>query len=247
MTGVLGAVSAGAAEVTALPPPSGAGVERGVAVLRCTIPDTELFKTSRATVLDVGAGTRTDVLLTTAHGLPPDAQAGKHDCRVLARGREYAIEEVWHAGGNLEGPEHDWAVILAARIPGEVRRWRPARFAPESLTELVNDAIEVRLVLRYAGAAQSDCRFEPQGSVALALLAYSCVSYPGTSGSPLVVGIGLEPVLIAIHVGSQLHWNGMKLDMVSVARSLDAEIAAAIEAAAARAVQPTTKPRRRPR
>jgi len=245
--GVLGTISAGAAEVTALPPPSGEGVERGVAVVRCTIPHTGLTKTSRGTVLDVGAGARTDVLLTTAHGLPADAQAVKRDCRVLARGKAHAIKDVWHAGGNLEGPEHDWAVLLTERIAGEVQRWRAARFLPESLAELVSDAAGVRLVLRYAGAVQSDCRLDPRATAALTLLAHSCVTYPGISGSPLVIGIGLEPLLIAIHVGSQLQWNGTELDIVSVARPLDSEIFAAIEAAVTRANDATAKPRRRVR
>jgi hypothetical protein len=40
-------------------------------------------------------------------------------------------------------------------------------------------------------------------------------------------------VLIAVHIGSQSRWIGSKLDFVSVARPVDAEIAAVIEAAAA--------------
>jgi hypothetical protein len=78
------------------------------------------------------------------------------------------------------------------------------------------------------------------------LLAHSCVSYPGTSGSPLVVAIERErsPVLIGIHVGTQLTWTGTKLDFVSVARPLDAAVAAAIEAAADRAAVPERRKRR---
>ena len=40
-------------------------------------------------------------------------------------------------------------------------------------------------------------------------------------------------MLIAVHIGSQARWTGTKLDFVSVARPVDAEIVATIEAAAA--------------
>jgi hypothetical protein len=77
------------------------------------------------------------------------------------------------------------------------------------------------------------------------LLAHSCVTYPGTSGSPLAIGVDAAPVLIAIHVGSELRFDGTRFDMVSVARPLDAAVLAAIEAAAASARKPADKRRRR--
>ena len=71
------------------------------------------------------------------------------------------------------------------------------------------------------------------------LLAYSCITYPGQSGLPLVIALDREPepVLIGVNIGRQSSWAGTKLDFTSVARPLDAEISATIEAAAARAAQ----------
>jgi hypothetical protein len=148
---------------------------------------------------------------------------------------------VWHAGGYAAGPEHDWAVLLSERIKGEPRRWRVAEAAEGWLEQLVADNARVRLVLRYADAAQSDCRLEAW--TAQRLLAHTCNMYPGTSGSPLVVGVEREPVLIALHVGSQLEWDGKKLDVVNVARPLDTAVIAAIDAAAAAAVAPRKRRR----
>jgi hypothetical protein len=239
-----GAAAASSAELTDLPPASGAGIERGVALLRCTDPESEILRHSRATVLDVGLAARADVLLTTAHGLPSSPDEIERDCRVLVRGKEYAIDAVWHAGGHASGPEHDWTVLLLGeRIKGDLFRWRAAEIAESWLGELVAGSARVRFVLRYADAAQTDCRLESWTSHRL--LVHSCVTYPGTSGSPLAVGVDHAPVLIAIHVGSELRFDGTRFDMVSVARPLDAAVLAAIEAAATGATQATDKRRRR--
>jgi hypothetical protein len=236
----LGATAASSADVTDLPPPAGGGVERGVAIVQCTAPSGLLW-TSRATLLEVGVDAGADVLLTTGHGLPSTADEVLRDCRILARGKEHAIEGVWHAGSYAAGPEHDWAVLVSERIKGELRRWRATEATEGWLEQLVTDHAHVRLVLRYADAVQSDCRLEAW--TAQRLLAHTCVTYPGTSGSPLVVGVELEPVLIGLHVGSQLSWDGKTLDMVSVARPLDAAVIAAIDAAAATAAGPRKRRR----
>jgi hypothetical protein len=229
------ASAADAETITSSPELSGGAVERGVVGVRCTTDDDGSFSTSRAAVLDLGLAAGAEVLLTTAHGLPLDAAAARGRCRVLARGREHEIAEVLHAGGNLEGPEHDWAVVvLKRRIAGDVQRWRAARATREWLVKAAADGAPVRLMLRDEAAARTDCRLEPQTPNPEVLLAHSCVAHPGVSGSPLVVatGVGAEPVLLAIHVGTQMQWQGTKLDFVRVARPIDAEVAAAIEAAA---------------
>jgi hypothetical protein len=223
------------AELTELPPPSGAGVERGVATLRCNLAN-GLVATSRATVLDVGDAAHSDVLLTTAHGLPAAADDIRRACRILARGKAHSIQAVWRGGGRTGAPEHDWAVLMTARIPGGLRRWRAAAAPRGWLERLVADEVPVRLVLRYADAAQSDCRLE--ALTADRLLAHSCTAYPGTSGAPLVVGVEHQLVMIGLHVGSQQSWDGRRIDMVSVARPIDAAVIAAIEAAAVVASQP---------
>jgi hypothetical protein len=231
----LGAAAARSAELTELPPATGTGLERGVALLRCVEPGSELFRQSRAAVLDVGAAALADVLLTTSHGLPHSTAAVERHCRVYARGKEYDIEAVWQ-GGHPSAPEHDWAVVLLEeRIKGDLRRWRMADAAESRLEELVDDKAAVRLVLRYAGATQTDCHLERW--TAQHLLAHSCVTYPGESGSPLVVGIDHTLLLIGVHIGSQLEWDGAKLNVVSIARPVDSAVIAAVEAAAARAAQ----------
>jgi len=239
-----GAAAARSDELTELPPATGAGIERGVALLRCTDPESAILRLSRATVLDVGSDVRADVLLTTAHGMPSSAEEIEHDCRVLVRGKEYAIDAVWQAGSQASAPEHDWTVLLLGeRIKGDLLRWRAAEVAESWLEDLVAGNARVRLVLRYADAAQTDCRLESWTSHRL--LVHSCVTYPGTSGSPLAVGVDLAPVLIAIHVGSEMRFDGTRFDSVSVARPLDAVVLVAIEAAAAAATQPPDKRRRR--
>ena len=113
---------ADASELGAVPPLAGGGIERGIAFLRCATATKGIFQTSRGAILDVGA--TADVLLTTAHGLPPDAQTVKRDCRVLVRGKAHAIAEVWHAGGDRTGPSTIGPSSSRKRITGDVHRWR---------------------------------------------------------------------------------------------------------------------------
>jgi hypothetical protein len=237
--------AARAAEITALPDLRGGAVERGIAGVRCENDEAGWFSSSRAAVLDAGVVVRADILLTTAHGLPRDAADVKRKCRILVRGRRLEIAEVFNAGGDLAGPDHDWAVVvLKRRIEGEVHRWRVARAAHEWLARAAADGAPVRMVLRNDDVAQTDCHLEPQISGSSVLLAHSCVGHPGVSGSPLVVGADAVPVLLAIHVGTQMQWQGTKLDFVRVARAIDADVAAAITAAAARAALPMPRPPR---
>jgi hypothetical protein len=226
------AVGARAAELTALPPPSGEGAERGVAVVRCA-DESGTHRVSRGAVLDVDAGRGGDVLLTTAHGLPRDEVVALRDCRVVVRGKAYSIRAFRRASG--AGPGDDWAVLLTRRLPSDVQRLRAREATPELLEALAVRGASIRVVLRYAGVAQSDCRLEQRALAPWPLVPHSCLGYAGMSGSPLVVGVGGEAVVIGLHVGSMLEFDGTKLDFVSVGRALDAELAAAIHAVAARA------------
>jgi hypothetical protein len=230
--------AAEASEITALPPLPGVGLERGIVGVSCTMPG-GLFWVSQSAVLDVGGAANADVLLTTAHGLPADSRSVKRDCRVLVRGERHVIAEVWHAGGDRVGTEHDWAVLMTQRISGDVHRWRPAQAPGEWLASAVDRAAPVRLVRRYADELQSDCRLEAKTADPRLLLAYSCITYHGQSGLPLVIALDREPepVLIAVNIGTLSIWAGTKLDFTSVARPLDADISATIEAAAARAAR----------
>ena len=108
------ALHAGGVEVTTLPPPSGAGIERGVAVLRCSTDVRGVYWETRGAVLDVGADNRLDVVLTTGHGLPVAAEAVLHDCRAIARGKPYVAQAVWRGSKDEADWQHDWAVLLRA-------------------------------------------------------------------------------------------------------------------------------------
>ena len=88
-------------------------------------------------------------------------------------------------------------------------------------------------------------KFEPRTPDPLRLIAHSCVTYPGTSGTPLVIGTGAEAVLVAIHIGTQLQFDGRELDFVSDARPVDAAIVAAVDAAVVAAAAATGRRRAR--
>jgi hypothetical protein len=228
------ALEAHGVEVTTLPPPSGAGIERGVAVLRCSTAKRGIYWESRGAVLDVAAESREDVVLTTGHGLPIGTAAVIRDCRAIARGTPYPIAAVWRTSTTEDDWPHDWAVLLTRRLGDDVRRLRPGLMTADALARLVADRAPVRLVLRYADEEQSDCRLEPSSFTQPPLVSHSCVGHAGVSGTPIIAMIGREPLVIATHIGSQLEWDGSRFTVQSVARVLDADVAAAIEAAAAR-------------
>jgi hypothetical protein len=231
------ALNGSGVEVTTLPPPSGAGIERGVAVLRCSTDVRGVYWESRGAVLDVGADNRLDVVLTTGHGLPVAAEAVLHDCRAIARGKPYVVQAVWRGSTDEADWQHDWAVLLTRGLGDNIQRLRPALVTRTTLAQLIADRAPVRLVLRFGAEAQSDCRLEPNTFTELPLVSHSCAGHPGLSGTPVIAMIGAQPVVIATQVGSQLAWdgNGSRFNLASVARVLDSEVAAAIEAAAARA------------
>jgi hypothetical protein len=217
------------AELTALPAVDGEGAERGVAIVRCALPN-DTFWISRAAVLNVGNPRAADVLMTTAHGLPSDEQSVLRQCHIVVRGKTYSIRALWRSGGH--GHADDWAVLASRRLPASIPRLRPGSISRETLSELVHQAAPVRLVLRYT--TQSACRLEPRPSAPWPLLPHSCPGgYPGVSGSPLAIGVGGELVVIGIHVGTMTQFGGSALEFAGVGRALDAEIGNAIAAAAA--------------
>jgi len=229
------AVSAHGVEVTTLPPPTGTGIERGVAVLRCSTDVRGVYWESRGAVLDVGIDARADVVLTTGHGLPVGTAAIVRDCRAIARGKPYSVEAAWRTSTIEDDWAHDWAVLLTRRLGDNIRRLRPGLVTSSELARLVAERSPVRLVLRYADETQSDCRLEPSSFLQPPLVSNSCVGNKGLSGTPIIAMIGPQPVVIATQIGSQLEWDGMRFKVESLGRVLDEEVAAAIEAATARA------------
>jgi hypothetical protein len=128
--------------------------------------------------------------------------------------------------------------VLSERIRGDLVRWRVAALDDEVREKLLNESARVRLVLRYANnEAQTSCHLESRAGTPRGLLPHSCITYPGMSGSPMVLGVEHEPVVIGVHVGSGLEWNGWKIELVSVARPIDAPVIEAIAAATERAAQ----------
>jgi hypothetical protein len=229
------AVPAGGVEVTTLPPPTGAGIERGVAVLRCSTNVRGVYWESRGAVLDVGVDRHADVVLTTRHGLPGAAEAVLSDCRAIARGKPYWVEALWRSPAIEDDWQNDWAVLLTRALGDNIRRLRPGLMTPTALARLLAEQAPVRLVLRYGDETQSDCHLEQSESTQTPVLLNSCISHPGLSGTPLIAMIAGQPIVIATLVGSRLDWDGARFTSGSLARALDSEVAAAIEAAVDRA------------
>ena len=182
-----------AAEVTSSPAPTGSAAERGVVGLRCAMEEEGWYATSRGVVMETGGATA-DVVLTTAHGLPPDVAAVKRDCRAFVGGKQYAIADVLNAGGDREGGDHDWAVlVLMQRIAGDVHRWRAALPTRDWLrscrTRRRRDPAYAPRRRRRTNGLPVLGAGTPDPSL---LFAHSCIGHPGTSGSPFIVALRLR-------------------------------------------------------
>ena len=235
------ALCAHGVEVTTLPAPTGAGIERGVAVLRCATDVRGVYWESRGAVLEVGVGGRADVVLTARHGLPASSDAVLSDCRAIARGKRYPVDALWRSPTIEADWQNDWAVLLTRGLGDHIRRLRPGYMTPAALARLVTEQAPVRLVLRYGDETQSDCHLEQSPDAHAPLVLNSCVSYAGLSGTPLIAMIEGQPIVIATLVGSRLEWDGARFKSGSIAHALDLDVAAAIAAAVARARATTTR------
>jgi hypothetical protein len=219
--------------------PAGGG--RGVAVIRCANRATDLLFYSRGAILDVDVRDADhDVIVATAHGLPTELESLLAECRVIGPdNRFYRIESVWRGRASEAGNADDWAVLLTKRrLEGHVGRLRVGQLTDDAVARLTSEHAPVRLVLRNPDLPRRDCALSEFASAAkgIGLISYSCLSAPGSSGSPLIASIGGRALLIGIHLG----WGfGRESDgrvrVVSIGRAIDAEIAAAITAAAEQA------------
>jgi hypothetical protein len=244
-----------AAVLTDITPPTGVGLDRGIALLRCTA-DSGASWYSRGAVIAIGATDR-EVFLTVGHGMPEALDAIVRDCRVVGRhGQRLKIEHVWRPASVTGGTESDWSVLLLkGRLKGDVARLRVASLSEEAVATLSAAQTPVRLLLRHAPVTQGDCRLRVASAVAAPwLVTYSCLSAPGLSGSPIAVGVGGEAVIIGVHLG----WSFSIADftgpghVTSVARVIDGTIVEALKAASARAApralgDATVSSRRAPR
>jgi hypothetical protein len=236
-----------AAMETTLPVPlDGVGVARGVVLVRCPTDLPDMARLSRGSVLDLGTdAAAADVVLTTAHGLLDSDPAVQRRCTVHGvHGRPYEIAKVWRAGG-AASVATDWAVLLLKqRLEGEVGRLHVGRASGAELAQLAVARAPVRLLLRQAPLDEGDCRLlearPPYDRRPMSLMVYACElglsGVPGLSGSPLLVGLHGNALIIGIHTGWGLQtFDDGRLHVVSVGRPIDADIAAAIEAATAAA------------
>jgi hypothetical protein len=203
-----------------------------------------MWRFSRAAVLDLDLGDADhDVVLTTAHGLSPRREAVRRDCRILAGDRAYRIEAAWRAVGDESATGNDWAVLLVSRrLKGDVDRLRPVQLTVDAMLRLAAEESPVRLASRRPGLRQHDCKLLPIDDATLAsrddglIMFYSCRGAPGLSGSPILATIGGRRLAIGVHLGWSFKWGeGGRLRAVSVGHPIDAQIAAALAAAALRA------------
>jgi hypothetical protein len=239
LTLAVGAPAIHAEEFDAPVPPQGIDVERGVVVIRCVADQPRHYWRSRGAVLDVGAASRRrDVVLTARHGLPSTPESIRRGCSV--RGEQqawYGIEQVW-LGPRTAEREHDWAVLVTARPLGmSVRRLAYNDLAPQVWTRLMQDQKPARLLLLRIETEQDGCRLAQNwlsaAEAAAGLFMHSCHSWDGLSGSPLIIGMNGEPVVIGIQLGRArrpLHGDGPPV--LGIGRTIDATIAAAIDEAA---------------
>jgi len=141
----------------------------------------------------------------------------------------------------------DWAVLLVdGRLRGEVGRLPPGNVSGSYWSQLAVAEAPVRLVLREAEATDGDCHLRPllapYDYAPTDLLLYRCPGppdrsrAPGLSGSPIVTGADGRTVVVGIHLGWGLQvFDDGRLHPVSIGRPIDAEISAAITAAAEQA------------
>ena len=235
--GMLSNEIAGAEALFTVPlAPDGVGVERGLAQLVCADADGAHY--SRGAILEVGTAAAGEVILVAAHGLPANGEQVRRDCRITGPGdRAYDIKAAWWSAGRSDDKEHDWAVLLTARrINGTVRRLRAEELPPMLLAE----EAPLRLLLYRREAEEHDCHFQAASAGVDtvdegAIFAHSCRSWPGLSGSPILVAADGEPIVIGLHVGWRFTLAPQGLVISGVGRAIDEEVAGAIAAAAARA------------
>ena len=240
LTAFAAAVAASAAAEPPLepaPPLPEQSVHRGVAVVQCATDATQGTRAHGA-LLDFGsARPEQEVVLTVAHSLPPTPDAVLRDCVVIGdRGRPYPVTHVWLGDRSRAS---DWAVLATERrIRGNdvVRLRFDADAAAATLQRLTAERTEVTL-LHGAGDARCEMRttkWLTRPELTAAVYAHSCPSWPGLSGSPMVLDVDGAPLLIGVHMGelAMESESGEPEPLQSLGRGIDASLGAALAEAA---------------
>jgi hypothetical protein len=232
-------VSVSAAEATrsaAPPSPAGVDTERGVVVIQCKAEQPRFFIRSRGAILDPNLDTAAgEIILTTGHGIPETAEAIRRNCTIQGeRRRSYAIGHAWR--GSVAGArEHDWAVLLTTRRLDEgARRLRYVIFESGAWSSLTERQAPAQLLLRRAEAERQTCRLArtwlTSAQIAAGLFTHSCRSWEGHSGSPIVIGINAEPVVVGIQLARiQRPMGGDGPSNLGLGRRLDEAIEDAVK------------------
>jgi hypothetical protein len=222
-----------ATRFTAPASPTGVDTERGVVVIRCKAEHRYIH--SRGAILDVGLDAPAgEIILATGHGLPRTTEEIRRGCSIHGeQRRSYAIANAWR-GAVAGTKEHDWAVLLSERRLGaDARRLRYAYFEPEVWSQLSAQQAPVQLLLRRVEAEKDTCRLGrtwlSSHQLAAGLFTHSCRSWEGHSGSPIVIGLDGELVVIGIQLG-RIHkpLSGDGPPLLGLGRRIDAAIEAAL-------------------
>lgn len=231
----LTAGAAGQPPLESAPPLPEQRVERGVAVVQCAA-EADRGTRAHGALLDLGVEQpRRDVVLTVAHSLPPTPADVLRDCFVIGeRGRLYPVAHVWLGDRSRAS---DWAVLATEqRLRGnDVVR---LRLEPDAATlrRAMQERTEVTL-LHGAGEARCEIRttkWLTRPELAAALYAHSCRSWPGLSGSPMVLTAGGAPTLVGFHMGELVmeSESGEPEPLQSLGRGVDDALRAALTDAA---------------
>lgn len=241
-------VTNGAGTITAAASTAGFGIDRGVARLYCAQPELgpRNYRRSRGIVIDTGdAEPDREVLLVSRHGLPDAVEHIRERCTINGvRGGPIRIAAWFLPDRTSAATGDDWAVIVTeGTIDAEVTRHRYALVDDAGLQALIESEAAARLLLYSEAVDETGCRMRKTTSESVGvgsnLFVHSCRSWPGTSGSPIVIRINEVNTLIGMNIGRI--WSPGPDDSgmyAGLGVAINGEIAAAIERAARFAASP---------
>ena len=210
--------------------------EAGLVQIECLSENATYY--FRGAIIDSGdADASYEVILTSLHGLPDDLSTIRRTCVVKgAQGSHVGIKDIWRPDSRGYVSPSDWAVLLTnERLRDAIERLSAVRVPYPGREKLAANDIPVRLPLRFVEGerACSLTQFGPAGvRSSEGLFAHTCRTWPGLSGSPILISIDDQPFVLGIHLGSR--WPYDRDPALGIGRFVDATIAEAINAAVAK-------------